>query len=109
MKRMEFKVIFSEEAGQDLEDIFRYIADTLLEPITARKKTERLEKSAYSLDFMPLRYKVYDREPWKSQGYRVFSVEKYNILYYPDESKKTVTIIRIIHGSVFDQKLSVKN
>jgi len=106
---MEFKVIFSDEADKDIEDIFRYIADTLLEPAAAKRKAERLKKAACSLDFMPLRHKVYDREPWKSQGYRVFTVDKYNILYYPDELCKTVTIIRIIHGTVFDHNLMIKN
>ena len=96
---MKFKVNYSDEAKQDLKNILDYVGDILVEPVFAKRLILRLKKSADSLDYMPFRHRVFDVEPWKSQGYRIFNVDKYAILYIPDEAKNTVTIIRIMHGS----------
>lgn len=43
-------------------------------------------------------YKVYEEEPWKAKGKRIFSVDNYNVLYIPNKKLKTVNIVRIIYG-----------
>ena len=95
---MTWKINYAENAGQDLQDIYDYIADTLFDLVTAIKQTERITAAIDSLDNMPMRYRLYDREPWRSQGLRVMSVDNYVVLYVPDESNYTVTIIRIMYG-----------
>ena len=47
---------------------------------------------------MPMRYRLYDDEPWHSQGVRFFPVNNYLVFYLPDETKTTVHIVRIIYG-----------
>jgi len=97
---MTYKVIYSDDVKRDLAGILKYIGDVLVEPVTAVKQVARIKKAADSLDYMPFRHRVYDIEPWKSQGIRVFPVDKFLIFYKPDELQNTVTIIRILHGSV---------
>jgi toxin ParE1/3/4 len=97
---MTFKVRYSEQAKQDLINIFNHISDVFIEPVTAERQTKRIEKAVESLDFMPFRFRVCDEEPFKSQGVRVFNVDKFLVFYKPDESKNTVMIIRILHGAV---------
>jgi toxin ParE1/3/4 len=107
---MPFEVNYSDEAKQDLKDIYNHIADVLLEPVTAKRKTDRITEKADSLDFMPFRFPAYNIEPWKSKGYRVLYAERYAVLYYPDKSTNRVTIIRIIHGSrEIEKHLSIEN
>ena len=58
-----------------------------------------LQKSIFSLDEMPGRYRIYETEPWKSRNLRIMSVKNYLVFYIPDESSKTVNIVRVIYGS----------
>lgn len=70
----------------------------LLEPVAAERQITRIMDAADSLDHMPLRYRLYEHEPWHSRGLRVFHVNNYLVLYLPDESTHIVTVIRVIYG-----------
>ena len=74
---MNWEIEFTDQAKQDLRDILDYIT--------------------YELQ-MPMRYRLYDEEPWQSQGLRCFPVKNYLIFYYPDETKGTVYAVRVIYG-----------
>jgi len=95
---MTWDVNYTNDALQDLQDIYDYIALILLEPGIAEKQTDRIMNAADSLDHMPLRYRLYDDEPWRSRGLRVLPVDNYLIFYLPDESQNTIAIIRIMYG-----------
>jgi len=96
---MIWKVDYTDDAKRDLRDIFEYIRDTLLEPETAQGQLRRIREAGNSLDHFPLRYRVYDHEPWRTMGIRVLTVDKYLVLYLPDESQNLVSISRVIYGS----------
>ena len=55
-------------------------------------------KEIRSLEKMPLRYQLYDTEPWHSQGLRFFPVNLYLVFYLAEEADHTVTVIRIMYG-----------
>ena len=95
---MIFHVAYSAEARQDLRDIYEYIAYELLVPETAAGQTERIMKAIRSLEQMPMRHRLYEEEPWHSQGLRVLPVDNYLVFYLPDETSPTVNIIRIMYG-----------
>ena len=95
---MIFDVSYSAEARQDLRDIYEYIAYELLVPETAARQAERIMKAARSLEQIPMRYRLYEREPWHSQGLRVLPVDNYLVFYLPDETNATVSIIRSMYG-----------
>ena len=95
---MIFYVAYSAEARQDLRDIYEYIACELLVPETAAGQTERIMKAIRSLEQMPMRHRLYEEEPWHSQGLRVLPVDNYLVFYLPDENSATVNIIRIMYG-----------
>jgi toxin ParE1/3/4 len=95
---MTWVVDYAYSAKQDLRDIYSYISAVMLEPVIAEKQTNRIMDAADSLDHMPLRYRLYDKEPWRSKGLRVLPVNNYLVLYIPDESSCIVTIIRIMYG-----------
>ena len=95
---MIFHVAYSAEARQDLRDIYEYIAYELLVSATAVGQTERIMKAIRSLEQMPMRHRLYEEEPWHSQGLRVLPVDNYLVFYLPDENSATVNIIRIMYG-----------
>ena len=95
---MIFNVVYSSEARQDLRDIYEYIAYELLEPDTAAGQTNRIMKAARSLEQMPMRHRLYEEEPWHSQGLRFLPVDNYLIFYLQDETNNIVNMIRIMYG-----------
>ena len=95
---MIFHVAYSAEARQDLRDIYEYIAYELLVSETAAGQTERIMKAIRSLEQMPMRHRLYEEEPWHSQGLRVLPVDNYLVFYLPAENSATVNIIRIMYG-----------
>ena len=94
---MMYKVEVSEQADRDLRMIFEYIAFELQSPENASGQLERLEKRILSLDTMPMRYRKYEKEPWKSRGLCILPVDNYVVLYIPDSDKKVVTILRVMY------------
>lgn len=69
---MSSEVIYSARARQDLRNIYEYISYDLLVPETATRQTRRIMKEIRSLDEMPIRHRLYDDEPWHSQGFDFF-------------------------------------
>ncbi len=51
-----------------------------------------------SLGEMPMRYRLYDDEPWRSRGMRFFPVDNYLVFYLPEEVENNVYVIRIMYG-----------
>jgi len=95
---MMWLVEYSDDAKQDLRDIFEYIRSVLLEPEIAKKQLRRIREATNGLNHMPLRYRLYDREPWRSMGLRVLVVDNFLVLYLPDEDRSLVSIVRVIYG-----------
>lgn len=95
---MKYQVFYTESAKNDLKNIYRYISENLSEPQIAAKQVQRIMGEIHDLDEMPLRYKLYDDEPWHSQGLRSFHVNNYLVFYFADENIGTVKVVRIIFG-----------
>jgi toxin ParE1/3/4 len=95
---MKWNVQYTKKSEEDLKSIYEYIANTLQEPAIAEKQIIRIMDAIEQLDEFPLQYHMYEKEPWKSKGLRVLPVNKYLAFYIPDETKNTVTIVRIMYG-----------
>lgn len=95
---MNWEVKFTDQAKQDLRDILDYITYELQEPQVAVNLVRQISKEILSLNQMTMRYRLYEEEPWKSQGLRCFPVKNYLIFYYPEETSNTVYAVRVIYG-----------
>jgi len=95
---MMWDVFYTDSANLDLQSIYSYISDVLLEPKTAEKQTDRIMDAADALNHMPLRHRLCDHEPWRTMGLRVMPVDNYLVFYLPDEVSKAVSIMRVIFG-----------
>lgn len=95
---MIFEVEISDQADNDLRNIYEYIAFELQSPDNASGQLDRLEKGILSLDQMPERFREYEKEPWHSRGLHIMPVDNYCVLYIPDIDKAVVTIIRVMYG-----------
>lgn len=64
----------------------------------AVRQLNRIQTAIESLDEMPLRNRVYDKEPWKTRNLRIMSVDNYLVFYLTETEALKVTILRIMYG-----------
>ncbi len=96
---MTYEVKLTGQAMHDLKMVYRYIADTLMEPVTAEKQYARIEKAIYSLTEMPERFRRYEKEPWFSRNLRILPVDNSLVCYTVDNKNSAATIIRVMYGA----------
>ena len=94
----DFNVLYSDDALNDLRDIYSYIALSLKEPQTAARLIERLRLEIRSLGNFPMKYRLVDFEPMRSFGMRQTAIDNYVVFYIPDSGERTVTIVRVLYG-----------
>jgi len=95
---VKYNVVITSDADKDMDEIFAYIADELLEPKVALDLVERIYSALKSLEDLPERH-VLSRDSFLAkQGFRVMPIEKYLAFYVIDNVKKRVIIHRVIYG-----------
>lgn len=82
-------------ALRDLDGIYSYIAKTLLEPNTALKLVEQIEREICSLESMPYRWPKRMRGIYANRGYRQLLVGNYTVIYRVDEAAKQVIVVTV--------------
>ena len=87
------------QALLDLENIYQYIAGTLLEPAVASRLVEQIEEAIYSLETMPYRGSERKHGIYADKGYRQLFVANYTVIYTIEEAQKQVIIITIRHSA----------
>lgn len=73
---MSWNVVYTAGARHDLRGIYEYIAYDLLAPETAAGQVQRIIKEIRALDEMPMRFQLYNEEPWHSAGMCADSLTK---------------------------------
>ncbi len=101
-----WKVVYTEQAEQDLKDIYEYISFSLLSPENARGQVKRIINDIAKLDNVPMRHALDEKEPWHSKGLRFMPVNNFIVFYQPIETQSVVAIIRIMYsGRNIDEQL----
>ena len=95
---MNYKIRLTTEAEKDLRGIFEYIAFDLQSVQNAVGQLERLERGIVSLDRMPERFQIYEKEPWRRRNLRTMPEDNYLVFYMVNQEKRIVTIMRVMYG-----------
>ena len=95
---MSWKVVYTAGARRDLRGLYTYIAEDLCASEAAAGQTGRIMEGIRSLSDMPMRYRLYDDEPWHSRGMRFSLWTNYLVFYLPEEAENTVYVIRIMYA-----------
>ena len=82
-------------AYRDLDDIYTYIAKTLLEPGTALNMVDELENAIFSLEQLPERGAVRRVGAYAEGNCRQLFVKNYCIIYRLMKIKKEVHIVTV--------------
>lgn len=93
MDKYEVKLL--SKALRDLDGIYAYIAQNLLEPGSASDLLDEIEKQILSLEYLPFRCPERRSGVYANKGYRQLLVRNYTIIYRVDEAKKQVVIVTV--------------
>ena len=90
-----YKVKLMSRALRDLDGIYKYIAETLLEPGTALKLVEEIEREILSLEHFPNRCPTRKTGAYANKGYRQLFVKNYTAIFRVDEAEKMVIVVTV--------------
>ena len=91
----QYSVKLLRRAVQDMDGIYTYIAQTLLEPETALKLVGRLEYAIFSLETLPHRCPERRVGAYADRGYRQLLMENYTIIFRIDEEYRQVIVVTV--------------
>ena len=93
----KFKVKITDEALEDMEKIYEYIADILLIPKSAIECYNKIADAILTLSTMPERFELFDSEPECSWGLHRMIVDNYLVCYIVDFD--VVTVTDVLYGA----------
>lgn len=88
---MRYKVDITDEALQDMEDIYNHIAVELMSPDNAMGQYNRIADEILTLDVFPERCKIMESEPEKRKWLRKLLVDNFSVFYVIEEERVVVT------------------
>lgn len=95
---MEYEVMMTPQAVEQIRETVLYISHMLLAPETASRWVDFLQKAIASLNSMPSRYPLTEEEPWRTRGMRKMSVKNFFVYYLIDVDQKKVFVTAVIYG-----------
>ena len=91
----KYSVKLLPRAYRDLDGIYEYIAETLIEPGIAVKLVDSLEEAIFSLESIPQRGALRKTGAYADKGYRQLFVGNFTVVYRVAEAKKRVLVVTI--------------
>ena len=95
---MAYKVVISESADRDLDEILTYMVEKLSAAKAAADFADELDQRYSALERQPLMYELSRDNRLRKKGYRRFPVKNYIVFYTVDETTETVNVSRIFYG-----------
>ena len=95
----QYKVKLMSRALRDLDGIYQYIAETLLEPGTALNLVEEIEREILSLEQFPNRCPTRKIGAYANKGYRQLFVKNYTVIFRVDDAEKTVIVVTVRYSA----------
>ena len=93
----QYRVLITDEALNDMESIYEYIAEELLAPDTAMGQYNRIADAIETLDQMLERIKLMESEPEKTRGLRKLIVDNYAVFFIVEDD--TVIVTNVLYGA----------
>lgn len=92
-----YEIVFTDIAKEELEDIYEYISEHLLELGVANRLMNKIEQSILKLEQNPYSCIEVHIKP-HNNVYRKLVIDNYVVLYEVDEKYKQVVIYRVLYG-----------
>ncbi len=96
---MAYKLIVSEDAHRDVDEIVTYIAKELKNPQAASRFLDDVEQAYLRIADNPCLFALCHDERLQKQGYRKVVIRNYLVVYREDAEGNTVYIVRVLYGA----------
>ena len=93
-----YKLEYLPTTRQDMIDIVQYISQELKNPIAAERLAAEMVETAEKILIFPYAAPVYHPIRSLKHEYRKILVQNYLIFYWIDESKRLVTVARVLYA-----------
>ena len=93
---MPEKIVISDAAYNDLDEIFSYISSDLCAPGAAGKLIDNIFDSMEPLCDFPLIGAIPNNKVLAAKGYRLLTVDNFIVFYIPKDNE--VHVVRVIYG-----------
>lgn len=94
-----YRVMLMSRALNDLDGIYRYIAEALQQPDTASNLVDDLERQILSLEYFPYRCPLRTVGVYAGKGYRQLFVRNYTVVFRVNEADKTVIVLTVRYSA----------
>lgn len=94
-----YKLVVTELAHQDLDNIVSYIAIELANSIATSDLLDEVDKCYSFLKTNPWMYEKCQNKRLEKAGYRKAPIKNYLLIYKIDADSKTVSILRFFYGA----------
>ena len=91
----DYRVMLTQRAVKDMDEIYRYILEEFRKPETAERVVCILEEAVYSLCGMPYRGAERKQGIYADKGYRQLFVKNFTIVYRIKEQEQSVIIMTV--------------
>ena len=95
---MAFRIEFSEQAEDDLNEILRYINDELFNPQAAERFYQAVDEKLELLREHPYIFPLYHYEKLSAEGFHFVVISNYLMFYIIDDDTSVVSIARLLYG-----------
>ena len=95
---MEYKLLITKEAENDIDEIVAYIVNVLKNPIAAENLLTKIESCFDTIKFNPHAFPLCTDKRLRESGYRKITVNNYIVFYRIYDDQDTVYIMRVIYG-----------
>lgn len=99
MDTNNYEIVLTDIANEELEEIYKYISENLLEVSVANKLMEKIEQSFLRLEQNPYSCVEVHIKP-HNDVYRKLVIDNYIALYEVEEDYKQVVIYRVLYGGM---------
>lgn len=95
----KYAVRLYEDAFQDIDEIYTYLAIRKLSPEIAKKQTDRIWKALKGLERFPQSHQDRLEGDYSGMGYKQLLIDNFIAVYRIDEVKKIVYVVTVQHQS----------
>lgn len=92
-----YEIVFTDTAKEELEEIYEYISEHLLEVGAANRLMDKIEQNILRLEQNPYSCVEVHIKP-HNNIYRKLVIDNYIALYEVEETYKQVVIYRVLYG-----------
>ena len=93
-----YKIFFTDNAIQDMNNIFEYISEKLYLPNSARNLMKEINNKIETLKYMPKIYNVIKKNDLLENEYRKIVIKNYVIIYTINECTKVVYVVNLYYS-----------